>query len=112
MNVFRLIDTEKANYSVTKLCRMLEVSKSGSTPGAADRLRRGVGKTTPLPRRFARSIAGAARPTATRGYMRSFVPSGSIAAEGEWRGGARAEQVSDLLGHKYVPSVGSRQKPD
>ena len=35
------------------------------------------------PRRSVRSIAGAARPMATRGYTRSFAHSGSAVAEGE-----------------------------
>jgi hypothetical protein len=46
----------------------------------------GAARMPPSRRTSARFIAGVARPTAARGYMRSFAHSGSHAAGGEWRG--------------------------
>jgi hypothetical protein len=87
VSAFKLIDAEKANYAVATLCMVLGVSKSGYYAWRgrppSKRVREGMSSS---PRRSARSIAGAARPTAPRGYMRSFARSGSVAAEGEWRG--------------------------
>lgn len=66
MSSFRLIDAERANHPVATLCRMLGVSKKcgyyswspGRPPGVV------AARTRPSRRRSARSMAGAARPTA------------------------------------------------
>ena len=87
MSAFRLIDAEKANYAVATLCMVLGLSKSGYYAWRgrppSKRVREGMSSS---PRRSARSIAGAARPTDIRECTQSFARSGSVAAEGEWRG--------------------------
>ncbi len=72
---FNLIDAERASYPVAVLCRVLGVSKSGYYAWRG-RLRRGDARTLFSPRRSARSTAGAAKPTATRGCTPSCVRSG------------------------------------
>ncbi len=84
MSIFSLIDAERASYPVAMLCRMLGVSKSGyyawRDRPPSRRTRRDALLTEKIREIHSRSRA---RPTATRGYTRSFARSGSVAVGGE-----------------------------
>jgi hypothetical protein len=77
VSTFSLIDAEKATYPVVMLCRILGVSKKSGyyALGEIDHFLGELGRTPSSLRRSARSIAGAASLTATRGYMPSCVRS-------------------------------------
>ena len=72
MSAYGLIDAEKASYPVSRLCRVLKVSRSGyydwkdRLPSKREREMRLSWK------RYGRSTIGAEEPTATRGCMPSL----------------------------------------
>ncbi len=65
---FKCIDREKTCFPMFVLCKMVGISKSGYYTRRSKRSRR----AQPSPRRAARSVRGAARPTATRACTTSY----------------------------------------
>ena len=75
MSCYRLIDAERASYSVSLLCKVLKVSRSGYYDWK-DRVRppRGSVKTLISPSGFERSTSAAEKLMATPQYMPNSEP--------------------------------------
>ena len=85
-NLLGFIDAER-HVSPSRRCGACSGSQEAATTlGGPSRHRRGAARTPPSPPRFARSIEVAGRPTALRGYARSWVRPGLAGAVDGWRG--------------------------
>jgi len=75
VSCYRLIDAEKASYSVSLLCKVLKVSRRAATAiGRTVRPPRGSVKTPPSPSGFERSTSVAEKPMATLESMPNSEP--------------------------------------